>query len=115
MGGPKTSSRYTRLNHEPRLEHQRMRDHRIMLGVGVLLNVEILLNGSVGIRQEGPHGPDGGAEFLKRMVIVGRNRGDLSVRYRDLWIERGEFQMLLVLLWTIVAARKREDERIITL
>ena len=49
------------------------------------------------------------------MVIVGRDRGDLSVRHRDLRIERGEFQMLLVLLWAIVAAREREDQRIVAL
>ena len=49
------------------------------------------------------------------MVIVGGDRGDLSVRHRDLRVERGEFQMLLVLLWAIVAARKREDQRIIAL
>src|ERR1700740_2339123 len=46
------------VDHEARLEHERMRDHRIMLGVGVLLNVEVLLNGSVGVRKEGPLGPD---------------------------------------------------------
>ena len=43
------------------------------------------------------------------MVIVGGDRGDLRVRHRDLRIERGQFQMLLVLLWAVVAARKRED------
>src|ERR1700686_1930536 len=49
------------------------------------------------------------------MVIVGGDRGDLSVRHRDPRVERGEFQMLLVLLWTIVTARQRKDERIIAL
>jgi hypothetical protein len=39
------------------------------------------------------------------MVIVGGDRGDLSVGHCDLWIERDEFQMLLVFLWAIVAAR----------
>ncbi|MFZ0639252.1 MAG: hypothetical protein WA020_16320 [Candidatus Acidiferrales bacterium] len=43
------------------------------------------------------------------MVIVGGDRGDLSVRHRDLRVERSEFQMLLVLLWAIVAARKRKS------
>jgi len=31
------------------------------------------------------------------------NRDDLSVRHCDLRVERGEFQMLLVLLWATVA------------
>jgi hypothetical protein len=43
------------------------------------------------------------------MVIVGSDRGDLSVGHCDLRVERGEFQMLLVLLWAVVAARKRKD------
>jgi hypothetical protein len=49
------------------------------------------------------------------VVIVGSDRSNLGVRHRDLWVERGEFQMLLVLLWAIVAARKREDQRIVAL
>ena len=49
------------------------------------------------------------------MVIVGGDRRDLCVRHRDLRVERGEFQMLLVLLWAIMAARKREDQRILAL
>jgi hypothetical protein len=40
------------------------------------------------------------------MVIVGGDGGDLSVRHRDLRVERAEFQMQLVLLWAIVAASK---------
>src|SRR5580700_10957416 len=103
------------VDHEARLEHERMRDHRIVLGVGVLLNVEILLNRSVGVRKEGPLGSDGRTEFLQSMVIVGGDRGDLRVRHRDPRVERGEFQMLLVLFWTKVAARERKDERIVAL
>src|ERR1700757_1327196 len=49
------------------------------------------------------------------MVIVGGDRGDLSVRHGNLRIEGSEFQMLLVLLRAIVPARKREDQRIIAL
>src|ERR1700757_1347189 len=49
------------------------------------------------------------------MVIVGGDRGDLSVRHRNLRVEGGEFQMLLVLLRAIVPARKREDQRIVAL
>jgi hypothetical protein len=49
------------------------------------------------------------------MVIVGGNRGDLSVRHCYLRVERGELQMLLVLLWAVVATRKGEDQRIIAL
>ena len=46
------------------------------------------------------------------MVIVG---GDPSVCHGDLRVEGGEFQMLLVLLGAIVAARQGEDQRIIAL
>src|SRR5258705_3328258 len=49
------------------------------------------------------------------MVVVGGDRDNLSVRHGDLRVERREFQMLLVLLWTVVAAREREDQRIIAL
>src|ERR1700758_2228248 len=49
------------------------------------------------------------------MVIVGGDRGDLSVSHRDLGIKRGEFQMLLVFLRAVVAAREREDQRIVAL
>src|ERR1700756_3310084 len=49
------------------------------------------------------------------MVIVGGDRSDLSVRHRNLRVEGGEFQMLLVLLRAIVPARKRKDQRIIAL
>src|ERR1700722_5932271 len=96
------------VDHEARLEHERMRDHGIVLGVGVLLYVEILLNCSVGVRKECPLGSHGRAEFLKSMVIVGGDRGDLSVRHCDLRVERSEFQVLLVLLGAIVAARQRK-------
>ena len=49
------------------------------------------------------------------MVIVGGDRDDLSVRHGDLRVERGEFQMLLVLFRAIVAAREREDQRVVAL
>ena len=48
-------------------------------------------------------------------MVVGGDRDDLGVRHGDLRIERGELQMLLVLLWTVVAAREREDQRIVAL
>jgi hypothetical protein len=78
-----------------------MRDDRIVLGVGVLLNVETLLNRAVGVRKECPLGSDRRTKFLQRVVIVGRD--DVGVRHRDLRVARGEFQMLLVFLWAIVA------------
>src|SRR5690348_1282003 len=49
------------------------------------------------------------------MVVVGGDRCDLGVGYRDLRIERGKFQMLLVLFRAIVAAREREDQRVLAL
>src|ERR1700689_3864560 len=49
------------------------------------------------------------------MMIVGGDRGDLRVRHRNPRVERGELQMLLVLLWAIVAARQREDQWIVAL
>ena len=92
-----------------------MRDHRIVLGVGVFLDVEILLNFSLRVRKEGPLGADRCTKFLQRVVIVGGDRDDLSVRHGDLGVERSDFQMLLVLFRAIVAARQREDERIVAL
>jgi hypothetical protein len=46
---------------------------------------------------------------MARVVIVGCDRRDLSVRDSGLRIERREFQMRLVLFWAIVAARKRQN------
>jgi hypothetical protein len=48
-------------------------------------------------------------------VVVGRDRGDLRVGHRDLRVERGELQVLLVLLRAVVAAREREDQRVVAL
>jgi hypothetical protein len=112
---PKPVAVVDAVDHEPWLEHERVRNHRIVFGVGILLDVEVLLNLSLRVGEEGPLGTDRRTEFLKSMVIVGGDRGDLSVRHRDLRVERGEFQMLLVLLWAIVAAREREDQRIVAL
>ena len=103
------------VDHEARLEHERVRDHRVVLGVGVLLNVEVLLNRSVRVGEEGPLGADRRTELLERVVVVGRDRGDLGVRHGDLRVERGELQMLLVLLRAVVAAREREDQRVVAL
>src|SRR5256885_13111424 len=48
-------------------------------------------------------------------MVVGRDRGDPGVRHGDLRVERGELQMLLVLLRAVVAAREREDQRVVAL
>ena len=61
-----------------------------MLRVGVFLNVEVLLNGALWVGEERPRGANGRAEFLNRMVIVGRDRGELGVRDPDLRAERSE-------------------------
>ena len=74
-----------------------------MLGVGVLLNVQVFLNHPLRVGEEGPLGPDRRPEFLEGVVVVGRDRGDLGVRHRDLRVERCELQMLLVLLGAVVA------------
>jgi hypothetical protein len=103
------------VDHEARLEHERMRNHRIVFGVGVFLDVEILLNLALGGGEEGPLRFHGRTEFLQRMVLVRSDGRDLRVRHGDLGVERGEFRVLLVLFGAIVAARKREDQRIVTL
>ena len=46
---------------------------------------------------------------------IGRDRDDPGVGHGDLWIERGELEVLLVLLRAIVAASEREDQGIIAL
>ena len=100
---------------EPRLEHERVRDHRVVLGVGVLLDVEVPLDRALGVGEERPLGADRRAELLDRVMVVGRDRGDLGVGHGDLRVERGELQMLLVLLRAVVAAREREDQRVVAL
>ena len=42
-------------------------------------------------------------------MIVGRDRGDLSVGHGDFRVEGGELEMLLMLLGAVVAARESED------
>jgi hypothetical protein len=100
---------------EPRLEHERVRDHRVVLRVGVLLDVEVLLDRALRVGEEGPLRADRRTELLARVVVVRRDRGDLRVGDRYLRIERGELQMLLVLLRAVVAAREREDQRVVAL
>src|SRR5215203_4647887 len=100
---------------EPGLEHERVRNHRVVVRVGVLLDVEVLLDDALRVREEWPLGADRRPEFLERVVLVGRDRGDLGVGHRDLRIGRGELEVLLVLLRAVVAAREREDQGIIPL
>ena len=100
---------------EPGLEHERVRDHRVVVGVGVLLDVEVLLDDRARVLEERPLRADRRAELLARVVLVGRDRGDLGVGDGDLRIERGELEVLLVLLRAVVAAREREDHRIVAL
>jgi hypothetical protein len=97
---------------QSRLEDERVRDHRIVLRVGVLLDVEVLLDDPARVGQERPEGADGGPELLQRVVLVGRDRRDLCVRHGDLRLERGQLQVLLVLLRAVVAAGEGEDQRI---
>jgi hypothetical protein len=100
---------------QARLEHERVRDHRVVRGIGVLGDVEILLDGPPGVGQEGPRGSDRGAELLQRVVLVGRDRGDLGVGDGDLRVVRREFQVLLVVFRAVVAAGERQDQRIAAL
>src|SRR5215207_6623745 len=48
-------------------------------------------------------------------MLVGGDRGDLGVGHGDPGIEGGELEVLLVLLWAVVAAREGEDEGVVTL
>ena len=57
-----------------------------------------------GSGEEGPLSADRCPELLERVVRVGRDRGDLGVRHRDLRVERGELEVLLVLLRAVVTA-----------
>jgi hypothetical protein len=94
------------MDQEARLQHERVRNHPVVVGVCVLLDMEVFLNFSLRVGEEGPLGADRRTKLLNRMVVVG---GDLRVRHCDLWVERGKLQMLLMLLWAIVAARKGKD------
>jgi hypothetical protein len=100
---------------QTRLEHQGVRDHRVVLGVGVLLDVEVLLDDPAGVGEEGPEGADRRPELLQCVVLVGGDRDDLRVRDRDLRLERGQVEVLLVFLGTEVAAGEREDQRVAAL
>jgi hypothetical protein len=62
-----------------------------------------------------PEVDDRRAELLELVMLVGRDRRDLGVRHRDLGVERGELEVLLVLLRAVVAAREGEDHRIVAL
>src|SRR5215203_4734122 len=103
------------VDHKPRLEHERVRDHRVVVGVGVLLDVEVLLDDALRVGEKRPLGTDRGAELLKRVMLVGRDRGDLGVGDGDLRIVGGELEVLLVLLGAVVATREREDQGIVAL
>src|SRR4051812_11058005 len=103
------------VNHETRPEDQRVRDHRVVFRVCVLLYVEILLYRSFRIGQKRPFRANGRPELLKGVMVVGRNRRDLRVGDRYLWVERREFQMLLVFLGAVMASSEREDHRVFTL
>jgi transcriptional regulator with GAF, ATPase, and Fis domain len=57
-----------------------------VLGVGVALDFEVLLNLSFTVGEEGALISDWRAEFLRSMVVVCGDRGDLRIRHRDLLI-----------------------------
>ncbi len=103
------------MHDEPGLQHERVRDHRVVVGVGVLLDVEVLLHRAPGVREERPLRADRGAELLRRVMVVGRDRDDLGVGHGDLRMERCELEMLLMLLRAVVAAREGEDHRVVAL
>src|SRR5580658_4212411 len=103
------------VNHQSRFEHQSVRNHRIVFGIGVLLDAEILLYRSPRVGQEGPLSTDRCTKLLECMVVVRRDRGDLGVADGDLWIERSELQMLLMFVRTVMTARQREDQWVISL
>ena len=103
------------MNHEARLEDDCVRDHRVVLGVGVLLNVEVLLNLSARVREERPLGAHRRPKLLEGVVVVGRDRRDLRVGDGDPRVERRQLLVLLVLLRTVMAAREREDHRVVAL
>jgi hypothetical protein len=79
-----------------------VRDHRVVVGIRVLLDLEVLLNDALRVREEGPLGADRVAKLLERVMVVGRDRGDPGVGDGDLRIERGELEVLLVLLRAVV-------------
>src|SRR3984957_15672638 len=48
-------------------------------------------------------------------MAVGGDRTNLRVRHGDRRIEGGGFEMLPMLLWTVMAEREREEQRIVAL
>src|SRR3954465_7777551 len=65
--------------------------------------------------EEGPLGSNRGTELLQRVMVVGGDGDDLGVRHRHLGLERGQLEVLLVLLGAVVAPGQREDQRILAL
>src|SRR5437667_2991355 len=48
-------------------------------------------------------------------MVVGRDRRDLRVGHRDLRVERGELQVLLVFLGAVMTSSEGEDHRVLAL
>src|SRR5689334_11767263 len=48
-------------------------------------------------------------------MVIGGDGGDLGVGHRDLWVVGRQFEVLLVFLRAVVAAREGEDQRIAAL
>ena len=62
-----------------------------------------------------PLGADRRAELLELVMLVGSDRGDPGVGHGDLRIERGELEVLLVLVQPVAAALQRPDQSIVAL
>jgi hypothetical protein len=75
-----------------------VRDHRVVVRIGVFLDVELLLDCPARIGQERPLGADRCSELLQRVVRVSGDRDDLGVGDRDLGLDRGQIEMLLMFL-----------------
>lgn len=48
-------------------------------------------------------------------MVVGDDRNNLGVCHSNRRVERGELEMLLMLLWAVMTAREGEDQGIIAL
>ena len=68
-----------------------------------------------GSERNGQGAPTEARNFLEGVVLVGRDGGDLGVGHRDPRVERGQLEMLLVLLGAVVAAGEGQDQGVAAL
>ena len=103
------------MDDESWFENQGVRDHGVVVRICVLLNVEILLHLAASIGKERPLGANSGSKVIHGKDVVGSDSDDSGITDDNLRVELHQLEMLLMVLWTEVAARQNENHRVQTL